>query len=81
MGPSGALGPPFFVVGSARSGTTLLRLMLNAHRDVAVPPESRFITELYTQDEVDAEDTLQALGRHHRFSAWQLSLARRSGRR
>ncbi|CAN5699222.1 sulfotransferase [soil metagenome] len=74
MMPSGASGPPFFVVGSARSGTTLLRLMLNAHPDVAVPPESRFITELYTEEEVDAEATLRALGDHHRFGAWELSL-------
>lgn len=74
MTPPGAPGPPFFVVGSARSGTTLLRLMLNSHPDVAVPPESRFITELYTDEEVDAERTLQALGEHHRFGAWELSL-------
>ncbi|MEO8322834.1 MAG: sulfotransferase, partial [Actinomycetota bacterium] len=38
---------PFFIVGSARSGTTLLRMMLNAHPEVALPPESRFIVELY----------------------------------
>lgn len=74
MSPSGAPGPPFFVVGSARSGTTLLRLMLNSHPDVAVPPESRFVTELYEQDEVDAEETLRALGEHHRFGAWELPL-------
>jgi hypothetical protein len=74
MSLSGEPGPPFFVVGSARSGTTLLRLMLNAHPDVAVPPESRFVTELYEQEEVDAEETLHKLGEHHRFGAWELSL-------
>ena len=32
--------PPMPVVGGAgRSGTTLLRLMLDAHPEVAVPPE------------------------------------------
>src|SRR5205809_595320 len=36
--------PPFpFVVGSGRSGTTLLRLMLEQHPDLAIPPESRFV--------------------------------------
>jgi Sulfotransferase family len=38
---------PFpFVVGSERSGTTLLRLMLDAHPLMAVPPESYFIVDL-----------------------------------
>lgn len=32
-----------FIVGVGRSGTTLLRSMLNAHRDLAVVHESRFV--------------------------------------
>jgi hypothetical protein len=68
-------GPPFFVVGSARSGTTLLRLMLNAHREVAVPPESRFITELWTGDpEIETRVYLGALAAHKRFTAWELPI-------
>lgn len=39
--------PPFFVVGAQRSGTTMLRLMLNAHPDVAVPFESGFLVKFY----------------------------------
>ena len=67
--------PPFFIVGSARSGTTLLRLMLNAHRAVAVPPESRFITEIQHNDApIGAERFLSALGSHKRFQAWDLPL-------
>jgi hypothetical protein len=31
-----------FVVGVARSGTTLLRLMLDAHPELAIPPETHF---------------------------------------
>ncbi len=38
---------PIFVVGSDRSGTTLLRLMLTCHPDVAIPPESLFALDLY----------------------------------
>jgi hypothetical protein len=33
-----------FIVGSPRSGTTLLRLMLDAHPDLAIPYETRFFT-------------------------------------
>lgn len=39
-GPS----PPVFVLGSQRSGTTMLRLMLNSHPKLAIPHESAFIT-------------------------------------
>jgi len=38
---------PFpFIVGVIRSGTTLLRLMLNAHPELAIPPESYFPLKL-----------------------------------
>ena len=33
---------PIFVVGSPRSGTTMLQLMLHAHPRIAIPPETRF---------------------------------------
>lgn len=36
--------PPVFVLGSQRSGTTMLRLMLNNHPNLAIPHESAFIT-------------------------------------
>jgi Sulfotransferase family len=66
---------PFFIVGSARSGTTLLRLMLNAHPEVAVPPESRFITQLWPSGEsVEVEPLLEVLAAHPRFAAWDLPI-------
>ena len=37
------LAPFPFFVGCGRSGTTLLRAMFDAHRDVAVPDEVAFI--------------------------------------
>ena len=45
----GSGGPPVFVLGSPRSGTTLLRLMLTCHRHIVVPPECGFCVWLYPQ--------------------------------
>jgi hypothetical protein len=36
-------GAPGFLVGSHRSGTTLLRFLLDSHPHIASPPESKFI--------------------------------------
>ena len=67
--------PPFFIVGSARSGTTLLRLMLNAHPEVAIPPESRFISEMWRgKPEVEVDPVLDALAQHDRFRLWELPI-------
>ena len=33
---------PFFILGNPRSGTTMFRLMLNAHSKITVPPDSGF---------------------------------------
>lgn len=35
---------PFFVVGTGRSGTTLVQRMLSAHLGLAVPPETQFFS-------------------------------------
>lgn len=37
---------PFFIVGCHRSGSTLLRYLLDSHPQLACPPESKFITGL-----------------------------------
>jgi hypothetical protein len=39
--------PAPFVVGIARSGTTLLRLMLDAHPELTIPPETHFLPRLF----------------------------------
>jgi hypothetical protein len=45
-------GPPApFVVGATRSGTTLLRLMLDAHPDVGIPSETHFFHKLVKRSE------------------------------
>jgi Sulfotransferase family len=38
---------PLFIVGCPRSGTTLLRRLLNAHPRLGIPPESHFIPHLH----------------------------------
>jgi Sulfotransferase family len=44
---SGAERDPFpFVVGMNRSGTTLLRMMLDAHPQLTIPPETHFVPDL-----------------------------------
>jgi hypothetical protein len=67
--------PPFFVVGAARSGTTLTRLMLDSHSRLAVPRESHFIVRLayrrlrlMHRPDVALEHILD----HPRFIAWGL---------
>lgn len=46
---TGQSNRPFFVVGSGRSGTTLLRLMISGHSRLHVSPETWFIVELVEQ--------------------------------
>ncbi|MGQ9670744.1 MAG: sulfotransferase family protein [Desulfosoma sp.] len=38
--------PPCFLVGVYRSGTTLLRYVLDSHSQIAVPPETNFLNHL-----------------------------------
>jgi protein-tyrosine sulfotransferase len=48
--------PPFFVVGSGRSGTTLVRAMLHAHSRLAIPPESYVLRTIGWQARVYRSD-------------------------
>ncbi|MBI3976271.1 MAG: sulfotransferase [Armatimonadetes bacterium] len=74
--------PPFFIIGAARSGTTLFRVVLDRHRDVAVPPESHFIPLLYARRERYGRDGrvaeknrfLHDLARNQRFRDWDLPI-------
>jgi hypothetical protein len=38
---------PIFVVGAPRSGTTMMRLILNAHPHIAIPPETSYFPDIY----------------------------------
>ena len=74
MDPSGTdrstvRAPAPFIVGVGRSGTTLLRLMLDAHPELAIPPETHFVPELigrFEQGQVEPADVISIItsGRH-----------------
>jgi hypothetical protein len=44
--PRDSAGSCFFIVGVPRSGTTVLRLALNSHREICVPSETWFFPKL-----------------------------------
>lgn len=57
--------PPVpFVVGMNRSGTTLLRMMLDAHPQLTIPPETHFVPGLIKaarEPDATPEDALEAM--------------------
>jgi hypothetical protein len=55
---------PFFIVGSGRSGSTLLRLLLSSHSRIHIPPETWFIIPL-----------VRRFPLHHRLLPDQLTAA------
>lgn len=38
---------PIFIVGCERSGTTMLRLILCSHKNITIPPQTKYIKKLY----------------------------------
>ena len=71
-----------FVVGEARSGTTLLRVMLDAHPELAIPPESYFVSGLYPfrgryerGGSFDLPRFARDLGSLRKFRDWDLPAA------
>jgi hypothetical protein len=69
-------GPPApFVVGATRSGTTLLRLMLDSHPDVAIPSETHFFHKLVKRCEgwrVTPDDLADVIIEHKRWGDFHL---------
>lgn len=68
-----------FLVGSYRSGTTLMRLMLDSHPDIAIPHESYFIPQLWehrlNRDAAGGpwvDGFLDELLSHRWFRRWEL---------
>lgn len=69
---------PFFIVGADRSGTTLLRLMLNRHPMLVIPPESHFLVDLIRKLPRDGPLSREQVHRatefitgNPRFSGWK----------
>jgi hypothetical protein len=64
---------PFFV-GCGRSGTTLVRALVDAHPDMAIPPESHFVVAQAPRagTAFDPEAFVAALDASERFALWDL---------
>ena len=69
--------PAPFIVGVARSGTTLLRLMLDAHPDLAIPPETHFVPRVAkrVQGGAGPADVASFLAEHPRWEDFGLDAA------
>lgn len=64
-----------FIVGTGRCGSTLLRLMLDAHPCMAIPPETHFVPVAIQASEGAAaprEAFLDAMTGHQRWKSFQL---------
>jgi hypothetical protein len=67
-----------FIVGSGRSGTTMLGSMLGAHPKCIVTPESQFNEPLsrFDGDGFDVRSALKWLESHPRFRIWDMDIGR-----
>jgi hypothetical protein len=68
--------PAPFVVGMNRSGTTLLRMMLDAHPELAIPPETHFVPDVIKacrRREAAPEAALAAMKSHREWGDFELS--------
>lgn len=63
------------ILGVSRSGTTLLKAMLDAHSELAIPSESYFIPQLWDRhgERPDRGQILDDLGRLERVRSWGVS--------
>ena len=74
---------PFFIIGSGRCGSTLLRELLNQHPGLIIPPESYSIPSIYKKHRVYGtlpwKDYLSIIlgefENHKEFYTWNLDLA------
>ena len=72
---AGGRTPAPFIVGAGRSGTTLLRLMLDAHPELAIPPETHFIHGVVKVCEGESDPRaafIETLVTHRRWGDFQV---------
>ena len=65
-----------FIVGAPRSGTTLLRLMLDSHEALAIPPETHFLGDIFAANEsrrLTPETLLSIIVRSRRWNDFEIS--------
>lgn len=70
---------PVFIIGCGRSGTTLLKDLLNSSSEIKFPPESHFLLEFYKlygdpKTEQDALRIMSRLRKHYRFRRFHLDI-------
>ncbi len=74
---------PFFVIGSGRSGNTLLRAILCSHPDVSVPPESYVLANMvrkysrydYLPWSELVKIVIGELESHQQFYTWEIDMS------
>jgi hypothetical protein len=69
------MAPPVIVLGVGRSGTTLLRVMLDRNSELAIPYESFFVTALAHRhgSRPQLDDFLDDLGRFYQLYEWGIA--------
>jgi hypothetical protein len=72
--------PPFFVVGSDRSGTTMLMMMLDAHPELGVSRESWFLIDLMDAlplhgplNQTQIHRAFDIISQHPRWQRWGIA--------
>ncbi len=69
----------FFIIGRPRSGTTLLRTVMDAHPQTKIPLESQFVLNMYSQfrnkkwNKKTKIEFIQLIKPQRKISAWQLN--------
>jgi hypothetical protein len=70
---------PFFIVGSGRSGSTLLRMMLTCHSRLSIPPETWYLIPLVQRFRIDrplnadeVESAISIVTSHYRWRDMKL---------
>ena len=79
---TGTSTAPIFVVGHPRSGTTLLRLMLDAHPRIVIPPEGHLVSLLRRAERKygklsepsNFEQLLERVLHKQRMAEWELDI-------